>query len=58
MNNQWMKKTLLAVSIHMLIGGAYAAETITDTESENTNEAISTEAQDTVATATAIADSQ
>lgn len=53
-----MKKTLLAVSIHMLIGGAYAAETITDTESENTNEAISTEAQDTVATATAIADSQ
>lgn len=53
MNNQWMKKTLLAVSIHMLIGGAYAAETITDTESENANEAISTEAQDTVATAIA-----
>ena len=28
MNNQWMRKTLLAISINVVIGGAYAAETI------------------------------
>lgn len=27
MNNQWMKRSLLAISVHMLMGAAYAAET-------------------------------
>ena len=30
MNNQWMKRTLLAMSIQLAIGGAYAAEEGTD----------------------------
>lgn len=28
MNNQWMKRTLLAISIQIAIGGVYAAETV------------------------------
>ncbi len=35
MNNQWMKRTLLAISIQIVIGGAYAAETVPNAESSN-----------------------
>lgn len=44
MNNQWMKRTLLAISIQMVIGTVYAAETVTQVDSENSNE---TPAQET-----------
>lgn len=39
MNNQWMKKTILAISVNVVMGGAYAAETST---SETETEALST----------------
>lgn len=32
MNNQWMKRTLLAMSIQFAIGSLYAAETDTSAE--------------------------
>ena len=38
MNNHWMRRTLLAVSIQLTIGGVYAAEV------ENVSEAITEEA--------------
>ena len=48
MNNQWMKRTLLAISIQIAIGGAYAAET---------NQVTSAESLDTQADQIAVADS-
>ena len=63
MNNQWMRKTLLAVSINVVIGGAYAAETIvTDVNVEDTTvsaaeELSSTEVTEAVANTDAIRES-
>lgn len=43
MKNQWMKRTLLAVSIQILMGGAYAAEAISDADADSTSDSASTE---------------
>lgn len=40
MNNQWMKRTLLAISIQLVMGGAYAAN------EENAVDAVAEEATD------------
>ena len=40
MNNQWMKKTLIAVSINMVVGTVYAADTDSQVENENLNQSI------------------
>lgn len=34
MNNQWMKRTLLAISIQIVIGGVYAAETVPELDNQ------------------------
>ena len=34
MNNQWMKRTLLAISIQFVMGSLYAAEETTDANAE------------------------
>ena len=63
MNNQWMRKTLLAVSINVVIGGAYAAETIVpdvnveDTTASAAEELNSTEVTEAVANTDAIVES-
>lgn len=63
MNNQWMRKTLLAVSINVVIGGAYAAETIVpdvdveDTTASAAEELSSTEVTEAVANTDAIVES-
>ena len=63
MNNQWMRKTLLAISINVVIGGAYAAETIVpdvdveDTTASAAEELNSTEVTEAVANTDAIAGS-
>ncbi|MFC2995774.1 hypothetical protein ACFODO_10915 [Acinetobacter sichuanensis] len=49
MNNHWMRRTLLAVSIQLAIGGVYAAET--DNASETAETVQSSEVNDQVATA-------
>ena len=63
MNNQWMRKTLLAISINVVIGGAYAAETIVpdvdveDTTASAAEELSSTEVTEAVANTDAIVES-
>ena len=63
MNNQWMRKTLLAISINVVIGGAYAAETIVpdvdveDTTASAAEELSSTEVTEAVANTDAIPES-
>lgn len=37
MNNQWMKKTILAMSIQVVVGGAYAAD-VANTETDSAQE--------------------
>ncbi|MDM1246864.1 hypothetical protein HX005_05590 [Acinetobacter sp. R933-2] len=49
MNNHWMRRTLLAVSIQLAIGGVYAAEA--DNASETAETVQSSEVNDQVATA-------
>lgn len=49
MNNHWMRRTLLAVSIQLAIGGVYAGET--DNASETAETVQSSEVNDQVATA-------
>ena len=49
MNNHWMRRTLLAVSIQLAIGGVYAAET--DNAAETAETVQSSEVNDQVATA-------
>ncbi len=53
MNNQWMKRTLLAMSIQLAIGGAYAAEEGTDSvetveSAESVANQVAVEASDAV----------
>lgn len=63
MNNQWMRKTLLAISINVVIGGAYATETIVpdvdveDTTASAAEELSSTEVTEAVANTDAIPES-
>lgn len=48
MNNPWMKRTLLAISIQTLIGVAYAAEPASDTIVDESNELVSEDSNNDV----------
>lgn len=47
MNNQWMKKTILAISINVVIGGAYAADEIAPEVESDESASVGVEAQTT-----------
>ncbi|OTG62925.1 putative pilus system protein FilC [Acinetobacter silvestris] len=49
MNNQWMKRTLLAISIQVAVGGVYAAEAVSDVDGVEENQSQSEVGTDTTA---------
>ena len=55
MNNQWMKRTILAMSIQVIIGGAYAADEVIANDTDELNSQSVDTASNVEESATAVA---